>query len=86
VRADYQPKRHGFAVIVTDIDPMPPIWGLMLGDIANNLRSALDQLAWAIVTRGRKPPATLSKRQRRQVYFPICKDRDEFNAALDGSN
>jgi hypothetical protein len=82
VRADYQPKRHGFAVIITDIDPMPPIWGLILGDIANNLRSALDQLAWAIVTRGRKPPATLSKGQRRQVYFPICKDRDEFNAAL----
>lgn len=82
VRADYQPKRHGFAVIITDIDPMPPIWGLLLGDIANNLRSALDQIAWAVVTRGRTPPETLSEGRRRQIYFPISKERDGFNAAL----
>lgn len=82
VRTEYQPKRHGFAVVITDIDPMPPIWGLLLGDIANNLRSALDQIAWAVVTRGRTPPETLSERRRRQIYFPISKDRDEFNAAL----
>jgi hypothetical protein len=75
VRTDYQPKRHGFAVIIVDIDPMPPIWGLLLGDIANNLRSALDQIAWAVVTRGRTPPETLSKGRRRQIYFPIGKDR-----------
>jgi hypothetical protein len=82
VRADYKPKRHGFAIIITDIDPMPPVWGLILGDIANNLRSALDQIAWAVVTRGRTPPTTLSKGQQRQIYFPICENRDEFNAAL----
>jgi hypothetical protein len=82
VRTEYQPKRHGFAVVITDIDPMPPIWGLLLGDIANNLRSALDQLAWAVVTRGRTPPETLSERRQRQIYFPISKGRDEFNAAL----
>lgn len=82
VRAEYQPKRHGFAVIVTDIDPMPPTWGLLIGDIANNLRSALDQTAWAIVTRGTRPPDTLSKGSQRQVYFPICQDRNEFNRSL----
>lgn len=82
VRADYQPKRHGFAVTITDIDPMPPAWGLLLGDIANNLRSALDQLAWAIVTRGKTPPNTLPVKMQRQIYFPISKKRDDFNAAL----
>ncbi|HEV7942871.1 MAG TPA: hypothetical protein VGP17_08740 [Solirubrobacteraceae bacterium] len=82
VRVDYQPKRHGFAIVITDIDPMPPTWGLLLGDIANNLRSALDQIAWAVVTRGSTPPDSLSKGQRRQIYFPISKHRDEFNAAL----
>jgi hypothetical protein len=82
VEAKYQPKRHGFSVIVTDIDPMPPTWGLLIGDIANNLRSALDQTAWAIVTRGQTPPDTLSKRSQRKIYFPVCKDRKEFNGSL----
>lgn len=80
--AEYQPKRHGFTVIVTDIDPMPPTWGLLIGDIANNLRSALDQVAWAIVTRGYTPPDTLSEKAQRRIYFPICQDRKDFNGSL----
>jgi hypothetical protein len=82
VRADYQSKRHGFAVIVTEVDPMPPTWGLILGDVANNLRSALDQLAWAIVIRGKTPPDTLPKKAQRLIYFPISKERKEFNDGL----
>lgn len=82
VRADYQPKRHGFAVVVTDIDPMPPTWGLILGDVVNNLRSALDQLAWAIVSRGKTPPRKLSENAKRRIYFPVAKDRGGFNAGL----
>jgi hypothetical protein len=82
VRAAYEPRRHGFAINVVDIDPMPPTWGLILGDIANNLRSAVDHLAWALVSRGRTPPATLNEKQRRQVYFPICNMKDKFNESL----
>lgn len=81
VRAEYQPKRHGFAVIVTDIDPMPSTWGLLVGDIANNLRSALDQIAWAIVTRGKTPPGGLSEGRRKNIYFPLCQQRHEFAGA-----
>ncbi len=82
VRTEYHPKRHGFGVYISDIDPMPPTWGLILGDVANNLRSALDQLAWALVTRGRTPPPTLTERQRRGIYFPISDQRDKFNRCL----
>ncbi len=82
VEAEYQPKRHGFSVVVTDIDPMPPTWGLLIGDIANNVRSALDQIAWAIVTRGTTPPNTLPKKAQRKIYFPICKSPKEFNGSL----
>jgi hypothetical protein len=82
VRTEYQPKRHGFAVTVTDIDPMPPTWGLILGDVANNLRSALDQLAWAIVTRGKTPPDTLSDDAQRRIYFPICEKPSHFKGVL----
>jgi hypothetical protein len=81
-RADYHPKRHGFSVVVTDIDPMPPTWGLILGDVANNLRSACDQLAWALVTRGRTPPDKLSEEAQRRVYLPIAGSRKRFNREL----
>lgn len=35
----------------------------MLGDIANDYRSAIDHLAWALVSRGRTPPALLTDDQ-----------------------
>jgi hypothetical protein len=82
VWADYQPKRHGFAIVITDIDPMPTHWGLVLGDVANNLRSALDQLAWAIVSRGRTPPDRLTDEAQRKIYFPVAESRKRFNGGL----
>jgi hypothetical protein len=82
IRTEYQPKRHGFGVYITRIDPTPAGWGLLLGDIANNLRSALDQVAWALVTRGRTPPDTLTAKQRKAVYLPIARRRTDFNAQV----
>lgn len=84
VRAEYQPKSHGFAVIVEDIDPIPVQWRLLLGDIASNHRAALDHLAWALVSRGRTPPDTgkLTPKQEKAVYFPICESRQAFNAEI----
>jgi hypothetical protein len=82
VEAEYQPKRHGFSVVVTDIDPMPPTWGLLIGDIAHNLRSALDQIAWAIVSRGKTPPDTLPKGAERAIYFPISDSGPGFKGEL----
>ncbi len=77
VRAEYHPSRHGFGIYITDISATPANWGLLLGDVANNLRSCLDQIAWALVTRGRTPPDTLGKKAK-GIYFPIAKDRAEF--------
>jgi hypothetical protein len=81
-RTEYQSKRHGFSVIAEEIAPIPPRWPLLLGDIANNNRAALDQLAWALVGRGRTPPAKLTKWQENAVYFPIHQDRAEFNGRV----
>lgn len=83
IDAEYQPRRHGFAITVVDIDPMPPTWGLLVGDFANNMRSALDHVAWALVTRGRTPPSTLTKKAQKQVYFPISGKREVFNGCLE---
>lgn len=83
-RAEYQAKRHGFAIIIEKLDPVPARWRLLLGDIANNYRAALDHLAWALVSRGKTPPGNgaLSPAQERAVYFPISHDRRGFNAEI----
>jgi hypothetical protein len=83
-RTEYHPKRHGFVIVVGDIEPIPTQWRLMLGDAANNFRSALDHLAWALVTRGRTPPGSgkLKRRDEAAVYFPIYENRDRFNTSL----
>jgi hypothetical protein len=81
-RAEYHPNRHGFAVVIDELAPMPVRWQLQLGDIASNYRASLDHLAWALVCRGRTPPDTLKPRQEKGVYFPIFKDRGEYNSAV----
>lgn len=57
-------------------------WGLVLGDIFHNLRSALDHAAWELVNAGQWPAATLSKRQQDSIAFPICTTRKAFNEAI----
>jgi hypothetical protein len=81
-RSEYHANRHGFAVIAEEIAPIPALWPLMLGDIASNYRAALDHLAWGLVTRGRTPPTKLTKRQEKAIYFPIHKERAEFNGKV----
>lgn len=82
VRAEYQPKRRGFAIYLASIDPVPVRWGLMLSDVANNSRSCLDHIAWAVVTRGQTPPELLQQKARRRIGFPIADRRETFNGNL----
>lgn len=52
-------------------EPKNPEWGLLLGDMIHNLRSALDHLAWQLVIlNGEKP--------RRQNQFPIIGTESEY--------
>ncbi len=81
-RAQYEPKRHGFAVIVERVAPVPMRWRLLLGDIANDYRAALDHLAWALVCRGRTPPGKLTEAQENAIVFPIFEDRLKYNRSL----
>jgi hypothetical protein len=83
-RTEYNAKRHGFAIVVEDVAPVPARWRLLLGDIANNHRASLDHLAWALVSRGKTPPGSglLTEQQEKAVYFPVCNDRIDFNAQI----
>jgi hypothetical protein len=79
---EYHPKRHCIVVSVHEIDDpfFPRLWGLLLGDTVHNFRSALDHLAWALYKRGRTP--NLSAKRERNVYFPICATRGDFNVSI----
>lgn len=47
---------------------IPPLWSILIGDWAHNVRSALDHLAWQLAsTGGRTPP--------RGTEFPIFADK-----------
>jgi hypothetical protein len=81
VRTEYHAKRHGFAIFLESIDPVPVRWSLRLADVANNFRSCLDHIAWAVVTRGRTPPANLARKDQRGIGFPVCKYAKEFKGS-----
>jgi hypothetical protein len=83
-RTEYHAKRHGFVVVATEVAAIPMRWRLLLGDVANDYRAALDHLAWALVLRGSTPPGSgkLTLAQENAVYFPICQNRTEFNAEI----
>lgn len=83
VRTEYHPRRHGFGVYAAEVRRVPAGWGLVLGDVANNFRCALDHLAWALVSRGRNPPGTLNDEQQSAVGFPVARKRRQFNNSLD---
>jgi len=51
-------------------------WGTIFGDCLNNLRAALDHLAWELVMRGSKGNS-LDEEQQRKVQFPIDTKGDD---------
>lgn len=61
-------------VRVTDEDRRD--WGTVFGDCLNNLRAALDHLAWHLVMTGAKG-STLNDEQKVKVQFPIDAEGDD---------
>lgn len=78
----YDAKRHRIEIIVVELDDLPIAWSVVIGDIAHNYRSCLDQIAWALVTRGHTPPDALTYDAQGKVGFPIYRARKRFNKAL----
>jgi hypothetical protein len=80
-RSDYQPDLQGFRIYIETIRDPPAALGLLLGNVINDYRSALDHLAWFIYERGslagKVKPST-----EEQVAFPIYDTRDDFNRNL----
>jgi hypothetical protein len=67
--AEYNRKADHYSLrVLAGPEEFPVDWSLCIGEIAHNLRSALDGLAWQI---GR--PTTESAEDR--TYFPVCLKR-----------
>jgi hypothetical protein len=83
-RCDYQPKYHRFAVVLDSltIAEFPQRWGIRLGNIVHNYRSALDHVAWTLAEQGSTPPFTLKESAQRSILFPIQTSRVKFNDGI----
>jgi hypothetical protein len=75
IRHEWLDQRHGFRVVLEPFDEEPRVdqWGLTVGDWAHNLRSALDNLAYALARLHCDPPA-----DPYSVAFPIFTERTAF--------
>jgi len=60
--------------------PVPDHWSALVGDIAHNLRSALDHLAWQMVVASGGAP----RRQRPATTFPILTDEPPGGVMVHG--
>ena len=68
-------RRLGYRLIQLDYATPPPLteWGLQLGDYAHNVRSSLDNLAYALARLRRDPPD-----RPNAIAFPIFRDASKF--------
>jgi hypothetical protein len=75
VRVEFRDERLGFRLIVEDFPEPTSLdnWGILIGECVHNLRSALDNLAFALSRLRRDPP-----RNPGGIAFPIYKDKSEF--------
>lgn len=75
IRPHLNAERTRYDIIVEAVPEAPLLrWGVVVGDITHNLRSALDQLATQLVLVGSNP----EKADGTQVHFPIYDKRDDF--------
>lgn len=73
--SQFRDGRLGFLVIQKEFAEPPPLddWALISGEIIHNIRSALDNLAFALARMRCDPPE-----KPKQISFPIFTDREEF--------
>lgn len=76
LRCELREERLGFKLIINKFPDEPPFdeWGLNIGECVHNLRSALDNLAFALARLNCDPPVNPTK-----IYFPIYQNLGDFN-------
>jgi len=75
IDAELLPGRLGFRLVLREYSEPPPTdrWALLVGDCVHNLRSSLDNLAYALALVKRDPPS-----DPHGIGFPIFDDEAAF--------
>ncbi len=68
--------RLGFRITIAEWEVTPPIeeWGLLVGELVHNLRTSLDNLAYALACVRQNPPA-----RPWELAYPIFGDQADFD-------
>lgn len=77
LEARYVPETRAYDLVIRMGKHPPYFLGLIVGDFIQNLRAALDLLAWQLVA-GEDPDALDDERLARQIQFPICSSSEAF--------
>lgn len=68
----YYPEGRELALVAKDVKPCDGMWGVRAGEIAHNLRSALDHLVWELIVHHTGSEPT------HKTQFPIFKDEANY--------
>jgi hypothetical protein len=66
-------------ILLESTEDPPPYLGAILGDIAHNLRSALDQLTWQLAVIGPRAAELDQPKVSRGIQFPITDSKAQFD-------
>lgn len=73
-RAEPDTSDYSIAIVIDEIANMPETWAHLTGNIVNDVRSALNYVAWQMYQLGTKPK--LKPKGEERVQFPISPDND----------
>lgn len=78
IKCELRENRLGFRLILEGFDNPAPIenFGILVGECIHNLRSALDNLAFALARLHCDPPS-----KPELISFPIFEDENDFNSS-----
>lgn len=71
----YDAKDEGYIARIHVSRDLPPEWSLIVGDMLHNMRSALDNLAYALVVAHSGKP---TEQEARNIQFLVCDGPGEF--------
>lgn len=66
ITGKFEPERSSYVFRLRILEEPPLLWGVVIGEITHNLRSALDQLVWQLIK-------TNNRRPRGNPTYPILK-------------
>jgi hypothetical protein len=81
-------KQTGQVIVRAAVFKDTPVigWGVLIGDFIHNLRSALDQLTWALTVLYQGAPPVPLTRDWKRVAFPIFTDRQAYEEITRSGN